>query len=76
MLLLLLRMILTARFLAPLLLALLLGTVTTTVALPMRRLLLPLALAAMLHRPLFPLAARAFAVGALGTTTARAMGSR
>ena len=68
-------MFLPARFLAPLLLALLLGTVTTAVACPAGplRLLLPLALSALLHRSLFPLAARAFAVSALMTSTARAV---
>jgi hypothetical protein len=57
---LLLRMFLTARFLA-----LLLGAVTSAVTLPLRRLPLPLPLAALLHRPLVPLVA----------TTARAVRS-
>ena len=74
---LLLRTFLMARFLAPLLLALLLGTVTPAFPLPLRRLrlLLPLALCALLWRALFPLAARALTVAAFMTASARAVRS-
>ena len=75
---LLLRMFLTARFLAPLLLTLLLGAITAAFALRMRRLrlLLPRALSALLRRPLLPLAAGTLTVTAFMTSTARAVRRR
>jgi hypothetical protein len=71
----LLRLFMAGRFLTPLLVALLLAALAPVpLAMGLRRLGLALALLpALLHRPVLPLAARAFTLGALVAAAARAL---
>lgn len=72
---LLLPLFVAGRFLTPLLVALLLAALAAAVPLAMllrRALTLP----ALLHRPVFALTTRAFALAAIVTTVARAVGGR
>jgi energy-coupling factor transporter transmembrane protein EcfT len=75
---LLLRLFVAGRFLTPLLAALLLTSRAAAVArsVGLRRLRLPLALPALLHRPVLAFATRALALAALVATAARAVGRR